>query len=260
LRIRALVDEYLASHPCVDCGESDIAILEFDHRDPAEKRMSVAALALNAGWATVSAEIEKCDVRCANCHRQRTARQFAWTKARPLSEPQPLQPVTTADRVNSSGVHFLKECIWCLWLKPLSEFAFRNAVQRTLSSHCRKCHAAYRRQHYLRNRRDYISRATTQMRHRKHRNRYLAREYLLCHPCLDCGESDITTLDFDHVDPATKAFAIGTLLPVRSWVSIEREIAKCVVRCANCHRRRTIAQSVAARAKDCLVQSGLARE
>ena len=259
-RIRALVDEYLRAHPCVDCGASDIAILEFDHRDPAEKRMEIASLASNAGWATVLREIEKCDVRCANCHRRRTARQFGWTKTRALPDPEPLQLVASAARVESSDAQFLRECCWCFWVKPLSEFAFKSATRQTLSSHCRKCHAAYRRKHYLRNRSDYISRATRQMRHRKARNRYLAREYLLSHHCIDCGESEIAALDFDHVDPKTKAFAIGTLLRVRSWTSIEREIAKCVVRCANCHRRRTIAQQAAARDADLLVELASTRE
>jgi hypothetical protein len=34
-------------------------------------------------WARVRAEIEKCDVRCVNCHRRKTARDFGWLKIRP---------------------------------------------------------------------------------------------------------------------------------------------------------------------------------
>jgi hypothetical protein len=69
---------YLAEHPCVDCGESDIRCLEFDHRDPSTKSANVAKLLQRAGaWSTILAEIEKCDVRCANCHRRRTSRQFS---------------------------------------------------------------------------------------------------------------------------------------------------------------------------------------
>lgn len=66
--------EYLGQHPCVDCGEPDPVVLQFDHlRD---KRMDVSHM-LRGGfsWATIHAEIEKCNIRCANCHRRKTARE-----------------------------------------------------------------------------------------------------------------------------------------------------------------------------------------
>jgi hypothetical protein len=37
-------------------------------------------------WSRVLLEIEKCDVRCANCHRRRTAQQYGWRKARGWSD------------------------------------------------------------------------------------------------------------------------------------------------------------------------------
>src|SRR5690242_5861550 len=70
-RVRAHVTEYLLQHPCVDCGETSRGVLEFDHRDPAQKRLAVSRLAESGGWRSVLLEIEKCEVRCANCHRKR---------------------------------------------------------------------------------------------------------------------------------------------------------------------------------------------
>jgi hypothetical protein len=64
------------------------------------------------------------------------------------------------------------------------------------------------------------------------------RSYLELHPCADCGESDARCLDFDHVR-GKKVCAISQMIGNYSWESIEREIAKCEVRCANCHRKRT---------------------
>jgi hypothetical protein len=32
------------------------------------------------GWNRILAEIAKCQVRCANCHRRKTARDFKWFK------------------------------------------------------------------------------------------------------------------------------------------------------------------------------------
>jgi len=78
LRLRALLTEYLSTHPCVDCGESDIRCLDFDHRDRATKTTEVSQLIQHGcSWRVIQAEIEKCDVRCANCHRRRTAGQFS---------------------------------------------------------------------------------------------------------------------------------------------------------------------------------------
>ncbi len=79
---RKSVFAYLRANPCVDCGEDDIAVLEFDHRDRATKEMRVSALVCQGyGWMTIKEEIDKCDVRCANCHRRRTSKQLGWYAA-----------------------------------------------------------------------------------------------------------------------------------------------------------------------------------
>lgn len=75
--------EYLMKNPCVDCGEADIIVLEFDHVTD-DKRASVSNLK-KSSLKAVKEEIEKCQVRCANCHRRKTARQFGWTKQAPLA-------------------------------------------------------------------------------------------------------------------------------------------------------------------------------
>ena len=68
-----LVFAYLLQHPCVDCGEPDPLVLEFDHVR-GEKKLNVSDLLHRyATWETIRAEIEKCEVRCANCHRHITA-------------------------------------------------------------------------------------------------------------------------------------------------------------------------------------------
>jgi hypothetical protein len=70
---------YLSEHPCVDCGERDVRCLEFDHLDAQTKLSNVTRMVANAmPWTTVLAEIEKCDVRCANCHRRVTAERGGW--------------------------------------------------------------------------------------------------------------------------------------------------------------------------------------
>lgn len=74
---------HLLENPCVDCGETDLRVLDLDHRDPATKRAEVSRLVFRAQWSRVAAEIALCDVRCANCHRRRTAQQLGWWSALP---------------------------------------------------------------------------------------------------------------------------------------------------------------------------------
>lgn len=67
---------YLQLHPCVDCGETDVLVLEFDHKDPGTKTYSISDLIRRASALTrIKNEIDKCDVRCANCHRRRHAKE-----------------------------------------------------------------------------------------------------------------------------------------------------------------------------------------
>lgn len=72
-RNRQFLMSYFATHPCVDCGESDFAVLEFDHVR-GSKSANVSEL-MELLQEALEAEITKCDVRCGNCHRRKTARE-----------------------------------------------------------------------------------------------------------------------------------------------------------------------------------------
>ena len=74
---KRFIFDFLSTRPCVDCGESDPRVLEFDHQR--DKTMNVSCL-LRGGYSRlkIEKEIEKCEVRCANCHRRKTAIDFKW--------------------------------------------------------------------------------------------------------------------------------------------------------------------------------------
>jgi hypothetical protein len=260
LRIRALIADYLRCHPCVDCGRSDTEVLDFDHRDPSSKRASVSRLASTVGWATVQQEIAKCDVRCASCHRRRTARQFAWAKTLPSAVGTAGAHTSWAALVPPVGTTGMRTCSFCGQLKPDSSFSFRNVSTGALGDHCRTCQASYRKRHYQLNKAEYVRRAVEQMRRKRQDQVVRIRAYLSAHPCLECGEADILALDFDHTDATTKALAVGAMIGRRNWEAIEDEIAKCFVRCANCHRKRTARQRNAARRDPLAIQSRRLRE
>lgn len=79
VRVRTYINDHLKANPCVDCGETDIIVLEFDHIND-DKDFSISD-APRAGYSLtkLKAEIAKCEVRCANCHRKKTYERGGWT-------------------------------------------------------------------------------------------------------------------------------------------------------------------------------------
>lgn len=58
--------------PCIDCGGIfPPECMDFHHRDPKQKVMSIGQN-IKLGLSRLIAEIEKCDIICANCHRIRS--------------------------------------------------------------------------------------------------------------------------------------------------------------------------------------------
>lgn len=65
------------SSPCMDCNSFYPAeCMDFDHRDGEKKISMVSTMAINGTSAKMLAEIAKCDLVCANCHRIRTAKRM----------------------------------------------------------------------------------------------------------------------------------------------------------------------------------------
>lgn len=63
----------LKSVPCLDCGGIfDYCVMDFDHRDRNTKLASISEMISHASIDDILREIEKCDVICVNCHRERT--------------------------------------------------------------------------------------------------------------------------------------------------------------------------------------------
>ena len=82
-------------------------------------------------------------------------------------------------------------------------------------------------------RREYLKRAVIK---RRKKVKTMALE-LLGGACILCGYDKCQeALDFHHVDPDTKTYGIASKGYTRSWVSVQEELQKCVLICANCHR------------------------
>ena len=135
---------------------------------------------------------------------------------------------------------------------PLEEFGMhlKNGI-RVPNAWCRNCKREYdrkkKRELYL----DDSARKEVTERNKAIRaaSRKILNQYLLSHHCVECGESDKRVLDFDHDDPSTKHKNVTELLG--SPKLLIKEIAKCTVRCGNCHRHKTMHEQNSWRAAYC---------
>jgi hypothetical protein len=85
------IHTYLQSHPCIDCGESDPIVLEFDHvRGSKTANVKRMVSSSHISLARVLVEIEKCEVRCANCHRRITVLRGSHLAYLTNPAPEPL--------------------------------------------------------------------------------------------------------------------------------------------------------------------------
>lgn len=66
----AIVADFKRCLGCAVCGETDPDALDFHHRNPAEKSFTIAESLHRVSLAKLFAEIEKCQVLCASCHRK----------------------------------------------------------------------------------------------------------------------------------------------------------------------------------------------
>lgn len=99
---------------------------------------------------------------------------------------------------------------------------------------------AYSKWYYQQNAELHKARARKHNIAAREKSKAFVLDYLLKNPCVDCGEPDPIVLEFDHLPGSQKIFSIGNIAKLGYSIdSIEKEIAKCEVRCANCHRRMT---------------------
>lgn len=74
-------------------------------------------------------------------------------------------------------------------------------------------------------------------RHRRARRQYWINKYKCSKGCELCGyNAHGVALDFDHLDRRQKKFNVSSQSMMRKLKDIFKEIRKCRVLCANCHR------------------------
>ena len=129
-----------------------------------------------------------------------------------------------------------KTCTGCLVERNIEDFAWKSIKRSLRHARCRDCVSAESRRWYNSNKKRHLAsvRKSAPLRIQQNvdiiRNRGWA--------CTRCGEDHPGVLDFHHRDPTEKENDITTLLYSGCSISyIEKELSKCVVLCANCHRK-----------------------
>lgn len=114
----------------------------------------------------------------------------------------------------------IKRCYKCKKNKTLHLFHKDKSKKDGLNSLCKKCNLKANKQ-------------------RRNTRRQFVFDILKdCGGCIDCGEANISTLQFDHVK-GKKIANVSWLVKNSNLNKIKKEILKCQIVCANCHAIRT---------------------
>lgn len=129
-----------------------------------------------------------------------------------------------------------KICIKCDLPKDILDYALKSKGKR--SNTCKVCHNLYSKNHYQENKKAHIARAHKNQKNLIKRNR----EYIHNQkdkPCKDCKHKyPPYVMEFDHINH-DKEYTVSCMINTSSIQKIQKEIDKCELVCANCHRIRT---------------------
>ena len=134
----------------------------------------------------------------------------------------------------------MKTCTKCFLHKPIEEFPWKYKLLGKRHSVCKECMAKRSNEWYHDNKEWHIQNVTEHRLADRERAQKFALEYLSTHPCVDCGETDPLVLEFDHVRGEKRGHMATLIRNGATIAKLQEEIDKCEVRCANCHRRKTV--------------------
>lgn len=129
------------------------------------------------------------------------------------------------------GPNIIKICTKCKKEKSLSEFYVckRDGVM----AQCKDCQKVRSAKYHKENKK--LACAAT--KRYKDRNKKFYKEYKKGLKCQICGENHSACLIFHHRNPNEKEFMIANSVTRMSIKCLMKEVAKCDVLCANCHKK-----------------------
>lgn len=125
-------------------------------------------------------------------------------------------------------------CSCCKVLKENSEFGLNNSKKSKLQSRCKECRKKEIRIFYKNNKQKVIKRNKEKTSTIKR----IIKEFKETRACIKCGYDEPCCLEFHHINPEDKKFNIAHACTKKvSLETLMKEIEKCIILCANCHRK-----------------------
>ena len=130
----------------------------------------------------------------------------------------------------------MKTCTKCKISKPKEEFNLHSITKDGLRCSCRECQGEEKKIYYQKNKEQITKQRPIQSKLIRIRNNEYVNKIKGDHGCKYCKEKDPCCLDFHHISNKVKQIC-RLVNGDASIKTIQKEIDKCEVVCANCHQK-----------------------
>ncbi len=131
----------------------------------------------------------------------------------------------------------MKICTKCKRRRQNKSFNKNSTRSDGLSNVCRDCANSYDKERYVKNKGSHNE--LMKQRNAEYRDRYRKKiNEIKSSGCTNCEEKEPCCIDFHHIDESNKLGDVATMAAhLKKWEVVQKEIDKCVLLCANCHRK-----------------------
>jgi hypothetical protein len=213
---RKFKNEIKENSKCVQCGISDIRVLEFDHN----KGVKNINICKSFSKERIKSELEHTQVLCTWCHRLKTRQ----TMDEKMKETDKIFTITDRPTSIEDG----RTCVGAICKGQLQyKTQFYNSKKK---SYCKICWSWIGREKRLKNYNFLLELKLS------------AKECALCNK--EVTSNNTTCFDYDHIDPKTKTTTLATYVRLNydTTEKMIEESKKCRLLCCNCHKIHTAHQ------------------
>jgi hypothetical protein len=132
-----------------------------------------------------------------------------------------------------------KRCVKCKEEKSVLEFNKNKSKKDGLHNYCRSCNKARMKSYYREHKQEYLSGNKIRVKKLKSSKRKAIDKYKRSKGCCidGCNEKEPCSLDLHHIQKNKEKGISQLICDGASWRKILLEVKKCIVVCANHHRK-----------------------